>query len=767
MPSSPALRIPLAGIAISAVAGILLAEHWVLDSRLLLSATVIGLLLGCGRRGLLPLWVGTAAVFAAAHVWQWNNDPDRLWAEALAGQPRTAQVTGVLTDEPAEISRTADEATWSGEMQAESWNIEGTKVTLPAKIRARWSSKTDPRYGDRWIIEGVISRPTPPRNPGQFNAASWLARQGIFLELRSRQDNTAKLQARDQGSPLKKAALTTRDWILRNLGLGLEGDDGIRAVIAGITIGARDDDAETFSDSFRQTGTLHLFAVSGLHVGMFGLLLWLVLRPLGLSRRQAILVIIPMLFFYSLVTGAKPSSLRAATMISIAMGGFLLDRTVAPSNSLSAAALVLLGYDTNQLFQPGFQLSFCVVASIIILAPPLNLWLASHLRPDPFIPRKLYSSAQRWQTQLGRITAAALSVSGASWLGSLPLTMVFFHLVPVLAIPVNMLAVPLAFTILSVSMLSLSGGLLSSWLAMIFNQTNWALTSLLVAFVQWSATLPGSYFHWPPGWMQPPARLTVFDLGTGNAQLLRTPYASWLIDTGTASDFQNIIRPALLQSGIGRLDALVLTHGDTEHVGGAAATLAASAPGQIIDSAFDDRSPSRKNFHALLRSHSFGKSLIWAGDILRADKSTTFHVLAPDADGKASLADDQSVVASLHTHGFRVLLMSDSGAATERQLSRQSPESLRCDVLVFGRHGEDVFATSEFLAHAQPQVIVLLPADPFRDGSGEAALQSRLAQTGATIFDQTDCGAVIITIDGNTAEIRGFLHKKSLKIQPR
>ena len=121
----------------------------------------------------------------------------------------------------------------------------------------------------------------------------------------------------------------------------------------------------------------------------------------------------------------------------------------------------------------------------------------------------------------------------------------------------------------------------------------------------------------------------------------------------------------------------------------------------------------------------------------------------------------------LTSRGFRVLLMSDSGAATERQMLRKSLELVRCDVLVLGRHGEAVFATSEFLAHAQPQVIILSQADPFRDGSGEEALRSRLTQTGATIFNQADCGAVTISIAGNTAEIRGYLNKQILNIQPR
>ncbi|MGA0849146.1 MAG: ComEC/Rec2 family competence protein, partial [Chthoniobacterales bacterium] len=596
---------------------------------------------------------------------------------------------------------------------------------------------------------------------------SWWARQGVFLELRNRDATQAELLARDEGSPIKAAAIAAREWIMRTLGLGLESRPEIHAVIAGITLGAREDAAEDFEPAFRQTGTLHLFAVSGLHVGMFALLLWLTLRPLGLNRRQAILVIIPMLFFYSLVTGAKPSSLRAATMISIALGGFLLDRAPAPGNSLAAAALILLGFDTNQLFQPGFQLSFAVVASIILLAPPLDQRLAARWRPDPFLPRKLYSFFQRGQAQAGRLAAASLAVSASSWLGSLPLTVSFFHLVPVLAIPVNMIAVPLAFIVLSLAVLALIGGVFTPFLAAVFNHLNSVVTAVLLALVQWAAALPGAWFHLPPAFLQPPARLTVFDLSTGGAQLLRTRESAWLFDAGTEYDAKSIIEPALRAAGVGRLDAIVLTHGDTEHLAGAPRLLEEQSPRRWITSILRDRARSRATLHGLLQQRGIPKALVFPGDRFRAGDDTFVTILRPGPSDRARAADDQSIVVSLDHGPFRTLLMSDSGAAAEDALVRMAPDRLRADILVLGRHKEDLFATDEFLAAVQPRVVILAPRDPFRDGSDEPALRDRLAASGAMIFDQDESGAVTVTFDRGRASVRAYLGNRSVDLNPR
>ena len=756
-------RLPLAGIALCAVLGILAGEWIAPDPRW--SAAIAAIAIVAAWWSPSALLAATVAVFAAAHVWQWQENPSRSWAEVVAPEPRALRVTGILLDEPVPVEGSADR--WRARMRAEKWEIDGRKVGQRSDLVVRWRGDKVPRYGDRWAIDGIAARPQPPRNPGEFDAVSWYARQGIFLELRGREGDEARLVARKQGSPLKAAALDARAYILRTLGIGLENDQTVRALIAAITLGARDDAAEEFNAAFRQTGTLHLFSVSGLHVGMFALLLWMVLQPLRVSRRAAVVVIIPMLFFYSLVTGAAPSSLRAATMISLALGALLLDRAPATGNSLAAAALLILGFDTNQLFQAGFQLSFLVVAALLLLTPPIDRRLSVAFCPDTFIPRRLYHTARKFQASLGRALAATLSVSLAAFLGGLPLTAAYFHMLPVVSVAANMVAVPLAFCVLALGMMSVIAGTFSTWLVGVFNAANWGVTSLLLAFVQWTATLPGAYLSLPPAWMRPPAQLTVFDLGTGGAQLLLTRDEAWLFDSGSARDTAAVIEPALRARGVRRLDALVLTHGDAEHAGGAAELTELFRPRSVYDSALGDRSAARRAFHRRLRESGKPKRLAFAGDRIAAGDDTAITFLHPFPAKPGRTADDQCLVTRIDHGPFRVLLMADSGAETERALLRGNRDGLRADVLVLGRHGDDVFATSEFLAAVKPRAIILAAPDPFREGGAEPALRERLAGSGAEIFDQSACGAVTVRFGDRDAELRAFLGGQSADLRAR
>jgi len=758
MLSGPPPRLPLAGLALSAVTGILLAEFLAPDTRILFVLFLAALPLALWRGGTAALCVAAASAFALAHTWQWRDDPGLRWAEHIAEQPREARVTGILTEEPKENPPGVYRAT----MRVERWDLEGRRLALPGKVVVRWSTRTPPRYGDRWAISGLLSRIAPPHNPAGFNAAEWWGRQGVFLELRSGRDSTARRLDRDQGSPLRSAALGARAWMLGTLGVGLADAPHIRALIAGLTLGARDTEADEYADAFRRTGTYHLFSVSGLHVGMVALLLWLLLRPLGLSRRRAVLVIIPSLFFYALITGASPPSVRAAVMLSVAFAGFLLDRPVSPANSLAAAALLLLGQDTNQLFSAGFQMSFSIVAAIFLLSPPLQEFFSARLRPDPFLPRQLYTKGQKMASETGHELASTLGVSSAAWLGSLPLTIAVFHLLPLLAIPANMLSVPLAFAILAVSMLALVTGAVSLWLAAVFNNASWGLATLLIGVVEGTAALPGSYLQFPPGWMQPAAQLTVFDLGNGGAQLVRTREQAWLLDTGSENDFRRIIEPSLRAAGVTRLDALLVTHGDADHLGGAVLALETARPWRVIDSALRDRSRTRKNFHTALASSGRGKSFGMPGDVDHIGRNTAVRVLHPPPGETARQADDQCIVARVDLEGFRVLLMSDSGATTEDALVQRYGDELRSDVVAIGRHDADLAATEPFLRAVRPAVIVLNRADPFREGSDEPALRARLAATGAEIFDQEQCGAVILTATRHGLEIRGYLDQQSI-----
>src|SRR5207237_4877388 len=156
--------------------------------------------------------------------------------------------------------------------------------------------------------------------------------------------------------------------------------------IIGIALGLRHQTTDDIEEPFQQTGTLHLFAVAGLHVGIVAQLLWMMARLARLSRKSAAVLIIPLLLFYAAVTGLHVSSVRAALMSSIMFAGFFFERKVFTLNSLAAAAFLLFCWDTNEIFAAGLQASFPLLAAVILAAGPLTLVFRGARLPRAFLP---------------------------------------------------------------------------------------------------------------------------------------------------------------------------------------------------------------------------------------------------------------------------------------------------------------------------------------------------------------------------------------------
>src|SRR2546430_4238497 len=186
---------------------------------------------------------------------------------------------------------------------------------------------------------------------------SYLARHDVRRMLFVRYPEDGALIRRGGGNPILRLAQKSRAWMQNAICRGLENAPEVQNFLSGIVLGLRRQAPEDIEEPFQQTGTLHLFAVAGLHVGIFAQLLWILSMVARLSHKQASALIIPALFFYAAITGLHVSSVRAAIMASVLLGGIFFERKVFLLNSLAAAAFFLLCWDTNELFSTGFQLS--------------------------------------------------------------------------------------------------------------------------------------------------------------------------------------------------------------------------------------------------------------------------------------------------------------------------------------------------------------------------------------------------------------------------
>ena len=740
-------RQPLVGIAFAAVVGIILAEFLAPPLSATCSIVAFAALLSLARpRPLFTILVVMGGFFAL-HLVQQAEAPGRKLAKRLGERPRPVTVRGAVVSEPK--SSVGGFSTFL--LQLDSIEIGGGRENSDATVRARW--KGQPTLGDEIRLTGVAEPVPPARNPGVFDMRSYLARRDVYQSIFARYPEDGEILAIGGGSVILRLAAKSRAWMQAALTRGLEDSPDVGALISGMALGLRHETRDDIEEPFQQTGTLHLFAVAGLHVGIIAQLLWILARLCRLPRVAAAAVIIPFLFFYSAITGLHVSSVRAATMAAVLLGGIFFERRVLALNSLAAAAVLILAVDPNQLFTAGFQLSFAVVAAIILLQDKILRPLLRLSETDPFLPRSLVSRTRRFFERGYFWIAGAASVSAAAWLGSLLLIIWYFYLLTPISLLANLAVVPIAFCILAVGMLSLLAAPVSSSLSLIFNNANWSLSKTVLGLVHLFAQLPVGHIyverpHWP---LAAPTEITVLDAGAGSAVHLRSNGADWLFDTGSARDYEGFIRDYLHSRGIDRLDGVLLSHGDSLHIGGAAALLDEFRPRRVLDNAAPDRS---RVHHALFVRQ---RQLIARGDSIRISQDVVAHVLYPPAAFAAKAADDEAMVVRLEIGGkFHVLLVSDSGTKTEETLLAQ-PNELQSDVLIKGRHYSGESGLESFLDAVHPRLIIATSANfPERERLPDAWVQM-VRDRGITLFRQDETGAVRIEFFNDHWRAQPFL----------
>lgn len=715
-------------------------------------------LLAC-RNGTTLLLV--AASFYAVHSVRLLESPGRLLAGALGASPVLVEAQGIVVADPK--PNPTDPDRWTFPLRIEEAHVPGPgRRRLPASdavALVRWEGPA-PQYGDRLRLVATAQPPRPTRNPAQFDAAAWLARRGILTELRLRTPGDGGVRDRRVGNPLLHAALDVRHWMLGCLALGLDDAPEIRGTMAGIVLGITADTPEELTEEFRRTGTLHLFAVSGLHVGMFAFLAWLVVRPLPLPRPGRLLLILPLLAFYAAITGLAPSVLRATVMAYVVLGGRILERPSRMLNNLALAGFVLLLWDTHDLFDAGFQLSFGVVFTLVLIAAPLARRLRPWFQPDPFVPDTLRSPIQKGGARAGLWMAGALATSIAAWVGSAPLGLHYFHLVSPVAVLSNLVVIPISFSVLALGLLSIAGGVVSPWIATAFNHLNAYASAALLGCVHLFSLLPLGWFH--AGGFSPPGetgRITVLDLGQAQCVVVQSRGQAWVLDPGSPRDYETVIRPFLRSHGLDRVGGLVLSHGDARHIGAAGLFTIDFHPRTIVVPAAHDRSAARRAFERQLAESGTGRSLVFAGQHLGDPPAPVLEILHPPPGLDRRVADDKGLVIRWQIGGVRVLTMADAGLTTEQALlGRGTP--LDADLLVLGRHGTDPVASSAFLDAVRPRAIIA-GATAFPESEQiPPAWAAGVARRGIALYRQDRTGAVTIRIRRRQVAIEPFLESE-------
>lgn len=631
---------------------------------------------------------------------------------------------------------------------------------LPPRSRVSWyQPDIAPALGDVWRLELRLKRPRGLSNPGVFDREAWLFRNRIHATGYVVESKRNRLLATGTGSSVE---VFRREFVARSADVAPS--PAIAAVLAAIGVGARHEVSRQQWDRYAASGTSHLMAISGLHIGLAASAAFLLARVLtsafpraGNAHLASILVALGCACAYAAVSGIGVPAQRAVLMLLFGGITVLRRRSVAALRTVALAGLIVFLVHPVATMAPGFHLSFSAVVLLV--------FLAGVRQPRAGQAALVQRAGDRLQ-QLFRIQVFLL-------FGLMPLTVLLFQRIAPLALPVNLIAVPL-FSIVTVPFTLI--GLVLGEIAGFAGPTALLIAARSIQFMEaliaWATALPfvnhtvvaprgllrvaifltAVLALLPKGWpgrhvalvavlallLQPPLRppagcvdTHVLDVGQGLATVLQTHNRTLVFDSGASfrgggSVAEQVIVPFLRSRGLKEIDWLIVSHADIDHSGG----VAALADYAVI-----------KDLRAgeALPESGLTVTLCSSGQRWR-DDGVRFRILHPQGTGFRN-GNDASCVLVVETGQHAVLLTGDIEVAAEREVIA-TRDWERIDAVVVPHHGSLTSSSVAFVDAVAPEIAVVSSGFNNRWGFPKPEVVARWSAAGASVLNTASSGAV-------------------------
>ena len=625
-----------------------------------------------------------------------------------------------------------DDGRWTAIAQLEGGDFSGKKV--------KWiGSGEPPPAGTMLRANGIFGNLQTERNPGTIDRSKRLRDLGVVASFRA-----SEMRADQWTGPVAVWAAHVRKTFRDGIVAGLD-ENGIEAkTIRAMVLGEKARDSMELIDAFRNSGTLHVFSVSGLHVAMLGSIVWFVLKWCGVVRRWAIPAIIVVMFGYVWLTGNGPAALRAAWMGTIFLSAFMLRRRADLLNTLGAVLLISMLIDSRVIRMPGVQLSYGVVAAIGMLTVCARKWFGWIAAEEDFLPDRESGRWRKGWLIFRRKLADSLAVSSAASLGSVPLTMFHFGLFTPISVIGTVVLVPLVYWLLSLALAAAvvypvwQGG------AVLLNRGNAMIARASVETAEFFAAIPGASVSTN---VRESDSLVIYDLPFGNSAACfgAARHHAVLIDSGNDRSMEIEVGPSLRRLGL-EPDSMLISHADSGH----ACTpqlLREIFPIQQVAMGVDLAGSELASGWKKLSSGGVRQAFLRKGDRFKLGGGAYGEVLHSAADGQASsLTDDQCLVFMMHWKGWKILWTSDAGRHAEAAMLASGTD-LKADAIIAGIHETDFSLTPDFLEKVDPELIVIgSPASSEMDTS-RTIQQGKWRKKGIRVLAMEQTGGITVTCE--------------------
>ncbi|MBU2493014.1 MAG: DNA internalization-related competence protein ComEC/Rec2 [Bacteroidetes bacterium] len=637
--------------------------------------------------------------------------------------------------------------------------------------------------GNEIILKGNLQKGKEERNPGEFDYQKYLESNGISALFNCYKIEELKIIGNNKDL-LKNFIFDIRKNI--DAQINKYHNENSSALLRGLLLADRSEvDYET-RQSFVNAGVIHVLAVSGLHVGFIILIFLFLFSRLNIVLRY--ILTIAGLILFLVVTGSPPSVFRATLMAAVLIISALTNRSYNSINSISLAAFIILLLNPDEIFNPGFQLSFSAVLSIIILYPVFQKSVNKYKIKNKFINYLLLFS----------------SVSIAAQIGTLPFTLIYFKKLSVIALFANLLVIPVIGFIVGIGIFTLIVSVIWSWAAIIYAAANDKIIEYLFVFVKFTGNLDISYLL-IPGFSKydsvvfyilvivvytyynkftsasgrivftlliiinfllfisydnysiiPKNKLLVVavDVGQGDAIFIKFPNdKTALIDAGNATvNFdtgERIIKPFFQNLGIEKIDYGFITHLDMDHLGGFYYLIEKGIVKNIYKTPLDSSLDKDIKLEKLLKEKNISINY-YKNEILRIGNCRIYILNDTNTPIYNSLnINDKSGILKLIFGSTSFLFTGDAGIRTEKMLIKDFDNFLDADILKLGHHGSKTSSSEQFLRIVTPDYAIVSAGIDNKFKHPSQVVVDRLINLGVNIKRTDIEGAIIIESDGN------------------
>jgi competence protein ComEC len=756
------------------------------------------------------LTLTVVALGGAWHHWCWNlfGDDELARGARLAGQPvclEAIAVTGprIVAAPPPDPLRAMAQGDMS-RMIVRALRVRNRQTWQPASGEALLQVDghvLGVQPGDRLQIFGQLARPEPQQNPGEFDfSAHHRADRRLYIV---RSDFPECITTLEHGSPWNWRRWLDALRIRANRLLAQQLTQSQSPLAGALLLGERQQVDFDQTDAYFRTGTIHLFSISGLHVGILAGALFGAARYGLAPRRIALVGVAVLTIAYCLLTDSQPPVVRATILVVVSCFAWMSLRRPSLINALSLAAIVVLAINPADLFRIGPQLSFLAVATLAWFEP----YLLPHAPTDPL--DRLIARTRPWPQRCAQWVVLyfwkLFVVTTVIWAVALPLILYRFHLFSPVAMLLNpLIAIPVTFAMLAGFGTLVVGAIFSPaaqpiawfcdvmlWLTQQAVDVGAALPNghwympgpPIVLVLIFYAGLGGAFAlpHWRPPrrwcvaillvwtaalWLTPIAvrrgpnlilaqselRSTFIAVGHGGSVLLELPSGKTLLydagQLGSPLAGTQAIAAVLWSKQISHLDAVIISHADVDHYNALPGLIDRFSIGTVYVSPvmFESDSPALDLLRQRIDSSAIPVAELFASNKLHTGDASHIEVLHPPPRGVAGSDNANSLVLLVEHGGRRLLLTGDLESPGLDDVLAEEP--IDVDIALAPHHGSVRSSPTRFAQWCTPEYVLISGGHAFDSTAAEAAFTA----AGATVQHTARDGAVEFRLSPGTLQ---------------